>query len=80
MTWNVTGIMSSLGYLGDAIVNNSVYICGISEHWLFPQNLYILDSVATDYNVHAVCNSLVVSLEPVYTRLCSYRLQRTCCV
>jgi len=26
-------------------------------HWLFPQNLYILDSVATDYNVHAVCDS-----------------------
>ena len=80
MTWNVTGIMSSLGYLGDALVQHSVDICGISEHWLFPQNLYILDYVATDYNVHAVCDSLVVSPEPVYTRLCSYRLQRTCCV
>ena len=41
MTWNVTGIMSSLGYLGDAIVNNSVYICGISEHWLFQHNIYL---------------------------------------
>ena len=80
MTRNVTGIMSSLGNLGDALVNNSVDICGISEHWLFPQNLYILDSVASDYNVHDVCNSLVVSPEPVYTRLCSFRLQRTCSV
>ena len=80
MTRNVTGIMSSLGNLGDALVNNSVDICGISEHWLFPQNLYILDSVASDYNVHAVCDSLVVSPEPVYTRLYSFRLQRTCSV
>ena len=53
MTWNVTGIMSSLGYLGDAIVNNSVYICGISEHWLFPQNLYILDC---SYRLQRTCS------------------------
>jgi len=26
-------------------------------HWLFLQNLYILDSVASDYNVHTVCDS-----------------------
>ena len=41
MTWNVTGIMSSLGNLGDALVRNSVDMCGTSEHWLFSQNLFI---------------------------------------
>ena len=41
ITRNVTGIMSSLGNLGDALVRNSVDMCGTSEHWLFSQNLFI---------------------------------------
>jgi len=58
MTWNVTGIMSSLCYLNDALEKNTVDICGISEHWLqFPQNSYILDCISPNYSVHAVCDS-----------------------
>ena len=53
MTWNVTGIMSSLCYLE----KNTVDICGISQHWLFPQHSYILDSISPNYSVHAVCDS-----------------------
>jgi len=53
MTWNVTGIMSSLCYLE----KNTVDICGISQHWLFSQHSYILDSISPNYSVHAVCDS-----------------------
>mgnify|MGYP000051836856 CR=1 FL=1 len=47
MTWNVTGIMSSLGHLGDALVRNSVDMCRTSEHWLFPQNLFIYTFISS---------------------------------
>jgi len=57
MTWNVTGIMSSSSYLCNCLTNNNIDICGIGEHWLFPHNLYFLDSLFTDYRVHAVCDN-----------------------
>ena len=55
MTWNVTGIMSSLCYLNDALEKKGYmrYIRTLSV----PQNSYILDSISPNYSVHAACDS-----------------------
>ena len=44
MTWNATGFISSASYLCDALKDNAVDICGISEHFLFPNNVHFLDT------------------------------------
>jgi len=53
----VTGVMASASYLCDVITQGEIDICGISEHWLSPNNLYFLDTISNDYNYHAVCDN-----------------------
>ena len=40
LTWNVTGVMSTASYLCDILTDGNIDICGISEHWLLPNNLH----------------------------------------
>ena len=42
MPWNATGLISSASYLCDALKDKVVDICGISEHFLFPNNVHFL--------------------------------------
>jgi len=56
ITWNVTGVMSSSSYLCDVITEGKIDICGISEHWLYPHNMFFLDCISSDYNCHGVCD------------------------
>lgn len=53
-TWNSTGIISSASYLCDMLIKSDVDICGVSEHWLFKQNLHFLDCINSDYVSYAV--------------------------
>lgn len=53
-TWNATGIIYSASYLCDMLIKSDVDICGVSEHWLFKQNLHFLDSINSDYVSYAV--------------------------
>ncbi len=57
MTWNSTGIMSGLPYLDSELTNRNIDICGISEHWLLPENSCILNSFNINY-----CSSVVTSV------------------
>ena len=54
MSWNATGIMSSGSYLGRTLELLGVDICGISEHWLYRNDLHFLDSVHSSYRYAAV--------------------------
>ena len=40
LSWNATGIMSSGSYLGRVLENLNIDICGISEHWLYRNDLH----------------------------------------
>ena len=53
MSWNATG-MSSGSYLGRTLEILSVDICGISEHWLYRNDLHFLDSVHSSYRYAVV--------------------------
>ncbi len=53
MTWNATGIMSSCSYLCDVWQNESIDICGISEHWLYNHNLHFLDCIHSSNRSYA---------------------------
>ena len=54
MLWNATGIMSSGSYLGRTLELLSVDIYGISEHWLYRNDLHFLDSGHSSYRCAAV--------------------------
>ena len=41
MSWNVTGLSSSSSYLADGLTKFSVDFCGLSEHWLYDQDLQL---------------------------------------
>jgi len=56
MTWNATGLISSASYLCHALKDNAVDICGISEHFLFPNNVHFLDILISDYCYHVSCD------------------------
>jgi len=56
LTWNVTGVMSTASYLCDILTDGNIDICGISEHWLLPNNLHFLGCISSDYRYHAVCD------------------------
>ncbi|MES9884072.1 MAG: reverse transcriptase family protein [Sedimenticola sp.] len=49
MTWNATGIMSSSSYLCDVLTNESVDVCGVSEHWLFEYNIHFMNGINSNY-------------------------------
>ena len=54
LSWNATGIMSSGSYLGRVLENLNIDICGISEHWLYRNDLHFLDSINSSYKYAAV--------------------------
>ena len=56
MTWNASGIMSSGSYLGNALKQSDIDICGVSEHWLYKKDLHFLDSIHKSYNYAAVAD------------------------
>ena len=56
MPWNATGLISSASYLCDALKDKVVDICGISEHFLFPNNVHFLDNLNSDYCYHVSCD------------------------
>ena len=47
--WNVRGIQSAIPYLRELLAESKI-VC-ISEHWLFENNLCILDQISEDFNV-----------------------------
>ena len=53
-TWNVSGIISSAPYLQKLLHEKDIFICGISEHWLYENN--VLNSVFSDYNHLTICD------------------------
>ena len=55
-TWNATGLISSSSYLCDSLRNHDIDFCGLSEHYLFPQNVRFIDSLISDYRTHVVCD------------------------
>ena len=61
MTWNVTGLMSSSTYLCDTLLKNNIDVCGISEHFLMPQNVHFIDTLISDYKFTVTCDN---SLSP----------------
>ena len=44
-TWNVSGIISSAPYLQKLLHEKYFFICGISEHWLYENNVHFFNSV-----------------------------------
>ena len=56
ITWNVTGIMSSAAFLSQVLTEGDTDFCGLSEHWLLPHNVHLMDSLLTDYNHHSICS------------------------
>ena len=62
MSWNATGIMTSIPYLLNELKNKTISICGISEHWLLQHNAYILQTVNKDYDSHVITCSNPKSL------------------
>jgi len=48
-TWNATGITSSAQYPCDLLTSREIDICGISEHWLYRENLIFMNNINKDY-------------------------------
>lgn len=57
VSWNATGIMSSMTYLCNLLFHRNIDICGISEHWLFEKDLHFLEQVDSNYRSHAVSDA-----------------------
>lgn len=57
MTWNATGIMTGIPYLDKELKAKNIDICGISEHWLRPENSYLLNTFNKNYTSHVVVNN-----------------------
>jgi len=55
-TWNVSGIISSAPYLEKLLHEKDIFICGISEHWLYENNVHFLNSVFANYNHLTICD------------------------
>ena len=56
-TWNATGIMSGASYAGDMLKRKEIHFLGISEHWLYRQNLHFIDSINANYTGFGVCDN-----------------------
>ncbi|MES9903946.1 MAG: reverse transcriptase family protein [Sedimenticola sp.] len=54
MTWNATGIMTGIPYLDTELRKHDIDICGLSEHWLLPENTSVLDSFNACYKSYSV--------------------------
>ena len=46
--------MSSASYLSDILTEGDIDVFGLSEHWLTPNNLFLMDSISSDFD----CNGL----------------------
>ena len=57
MTWNATGIMTGIPYLDKELNAKDIDICGIAEHWLRPENSYLLNTFNRNYTSHVVINN-----------------------
>ena len=57
LSWNATGIMSGGSYIGRTLEQLSVDVCGISEHWLYLNDLHFLESISASYKYAAVSDS-----------------------
>ena len=62
MSWNATGIMTSIPYLLNELKNKNINICGVSEHWLLNHNAYILETINTEFHAHVITCSNPKSL------------------
>ncbi len=62
MTWNATGVMTGIPYLDTELDRHDIDICGISEHWLLPENKSALYSFNNDYTSYVVTASDVSGL------------------
>ena len=49
-------------------MRKNIDICGLSEHWLQPHNIHFLDSLSSDYCVHASC-ARDVQLDGIYSTI-----------
>ena len=56
MTWDVTSVLTGIPYLDFELKRNNIDICGLSEHWLLPENAYLLNTFHGDYISHVVIN------------------------
>ena len=61
-SWNATGIMSSASYVSNLLEKKALHFFGISEHWLYPQNLHFLDTIHRDYTGFGVCDNDLMSI------------------
>ena len=57
MTLNATGIMTGIAYLESEFKRNNIDICGISEHWLKPENSAFLNKLINNYESYIVTSS-----------------------
>ncbi|MES9879758.1 MAG: reverse transcriptase family protein [Sedimenticola sp.] len=57
MTWNATGIVSSSSYLASVLSTETIDFCGLSEHWLYPNNTHFLDKIDNNYKSFAISDS-----------------------
>ena len=46
LSWNATDIMSGGSYIGRTLEQLSVDVSGISEHWLYLNDLNFLESIS----------------------------------
>ncbi len=53
-TWNATGIMTGIPYMDKLLREHDVDICGLSEHWLLPENITALDTFNINYKSYSV--------------------------
>ena len=56
-TWNASGIMSSANYLSGFLDDNDIDVCGISEHWLYRDNLSFMNSIHGNYTSMSISDS-----------------------
>ena len=57
LTWNATGVMSSGAYLSQALNTYCIDIAGISEHWLYKNDEYVLSHINSGYSYYSVSDS-----------------------
>ena len=62
MTWNATGIMTGIAYLESEFKRNNIDICGLSEHWLKPENSAFLNKLINNYESYIVTSSETTEL------------------
>jgi len=56
IAWNATEIVSSAPYLSRLLKTHDTDICGLSEHWLFRDNLNFMNTICDQYCTYAQCH------------------------